>query len=135
MALSSERRRYAGHSVCNGFGHLMRHPLIDALRRRQRDLPYLRVLAPVEDHQERVFKPADVDFLYGSDSGVDLRERHVALFQLRYLPFLRMRPGDQYPGSIPAHAGEPDPAPDPISERRVYPRACGGTRSSPRRPS
>ena len=32
-------------------------------------------------------------------------------------------------GSIPAHAGEPVPAPPSCKGREVYPRACGGTRA------
>ena len=31
-------------------------------------------------------------------------------------------------GSIPARAGEPQPAPRPLHRHRVYPRACGGTK-------
>ena len=34
-------------------------------------------------------------------------------------------------GSIPARAGEPIPWSFPESERRVYPRACGGARTKP----
>ena len=30
-------------------------------------------------------------------------------------------------GSIPAHAGEPQPIQGPLDHARVYPRACGGT--------
>ena len=32
--------------------------------------------------------------------------------------------------SIPAYAGEPQPAPDPGTEDEVYPRVCGGTLSA-----
>jgi len=70
----------------------MRHPPIQALRRFQRNIPDSSVLAPVEDHQQRVFQPADVDLLYDANLRVDLREREVALFQLRNFAFLSMSP-------------------------------------------
>ena len=37
--------------------------------------------------------------------------------------------GELVLGSIPAHAGEPEPRETGAGVRRVYPRACGGTRS------
>lgn len=101
MALSSDRSRYAGQSVCNRFGHPIGHPLVDALRSHQRDLSYLRVIAPVEYHQQRVFQTPDVRLLYGADGSVDLRKRVVRLFQLRDLAFLRMSPIHQSAVPIP----------------------------------
>ena len=58
----------------------------------------------------------------------------VSLYRFMGLsPRVRGNPGGggvagQWPGSIPARAGEPDSSHGANELRRVYPRACGGTR-------
>ena len=63
----------------------------------------------------------------GTDGNVQVGDRTLGLSpRLRGNP-LYVRPWVARAGSIPAPAGEPDPAIRSRCKWRVYPRACGGT--------
>ncbi len=102
------------------------------------ELCYGSIPAPAGEPDSLNKGPA-VDMVYPRACGGTVQWPQIDVVVVGLSPRLRgnhvlARTHNEDPRSIPAPAGEPAPPGAPSGSRWVYPRACGGTGSSPGRP-